>query len=278
MPGVIDASGISGSLDAKNIVMGVLQKGVELSNLVSICKQIQVPELTANIPVSAAPSVDEDLLEYESSEIQTGAFTDIAFSLLKDRIKLAVSDEATYKSKAGDPLSIQIEAAGMQLANILDKKIVAALMTTPQTHAGTDWGTATNNPFVEMGLAVSKILPYKADYVIMNPTNYSEYLGSDTLESAITTVPAAFNGAIGKVPGLNLDIFVSSHATLGTAIVGSSTGFSAVVGNGPVKVRTWDDENTGTRIYQMDVWRQVKAPIFLTAGSLNQSVCTMTGL
>ena len=278
MPGVIDASGISGSLDAKNIVMGVLQKGVELSDLISICKQIQVPELTATIPVSAAPSVDEDLLEYESSEIQTGAFTEVEFSLLKDRVKLAVSDEAAYKSKAGDPLTFQIEGAGQQLAAILDKKIVAALMTTPQTSAGTDWSTPTNNPLVEISLATANIRPYKADYIIMHPTNYSEFMGSDTMESAITTIPAAFNGALGKVPGLGLDIFVSSYATLGTAIVGSSTGYSCVVGNGPVKVRSWDDNNTGTKIYQMDVWRQAKAPIFLNASSLNASAYTLTGL
>lgn len=50
-PGMIGASQISGSLDAKNIIMGVLYKAVELSNLESICGKVQVPELTATIPV-----------------------------------------------------------------------------------------------------------------------------------------------------------------------------------------------------------------------------------
>lgn len=279
MPGIIDASGISGKLDAKNIVMQVLQKGVELSNLNSICQSIQVPELTATIPISAAPSVVEDVLEYQNSDVETGIFTNVDFSLKKDRVKLGVSDEAGYKSKAGDPLSIQTTAAGLQLANVLDKKIVTALETTPQTVATAGvWSTATNNPLADLGVAIAGILPYKADYVIMTPNVYAKYIANDLIKTAGTGNPAAFTGAVAKVPGLNLDIFVSSHLTAKSCMVGSSTGFSAVIGNGPVKVRSWDAEDMGARMYQMDVFRQVKAPIFLTSGSLNMSAYQITGV
>jgi len=279
MAGLIDASGISGKLDASNIVMQVLQKGVELSNLQSLCQKVQIPELVGTIPVSAAPSVDEDVLELEHSDIETGAFTNIDFSLKKDRVKLGVSDEATYKSKAGDPLGIQTTAAGLQLANILDKKIIAALRTSPQTSdEASHWDTTTVNPLVALSTAVTSILPYRADFVIMPPALYAHYMATDLVKAAVTTIPAAYNGAIGKVPGLGLDIFVSSHCTANEAIVGSSTGYAAVIGNGPVKVRSWDAEDMGGRMYQIDVFRQVKAPIFLNSSSLNQSCYVLTAL
>lgn len=281
MGGIIDATGISGNLDAKNLVMQVLQKGIALSNLQSICQKVSVPELTATIPVSAAPSVDEDVEEMELSEIETGAFTKVDFSLKKDRVKLAVSDEAGYKSKAGDPLAIQSTGAGLQLASILDKKIVAALETSPQTHAtftGGVWSTSSINPLIDLGQAVAGILPYKADFVVMTSEVYGYYLGNDLIKTAGTGNPAAFAGAVAKVPGLNLDIFVSDYLTAHSVMVGSSTGFAAVIGNGPVKVRSWDDESMGARAYQIDVFRQVKAPIFLNSSSLNMAAYQITAV
>jgi len=279
MPGIIDAAGISGSLDAKNIVMGVLQKGIELSNLEAICQKILVPELTANIPVSAVPAVDEDVLEYEHSDVETGAFTNVDFSLKKDRVKLAVSDEAGYKSKAGDPLGIQITAAGMQLANVLDKKVIAALQTTPQTAATVAaWDTVTNSPLRDLAVAMAGILPYRADFVVMTPDVYAAYLGNDIIKYAGAGNPPAMKGATAKVPGLDLDIFVNSQLTAKSCMVGSSTGFAAVLGNGPVKVRSWDDEDMGAKFYQMDVFRQVKAPIFFNSSTLNMSAYQITAV
>lgn len=59
--GIITASGISGSLDAKNIAMAVLKKQIEVSNLREICSQVDVPELVDTIPVQSIPEGAEDL-------------------------------------------------------------------------------------------------------------------------------------------------------------------------------------------------------------------------
>ncbi len=278
-PGMIGATQISGSLDAKNIVMGVLQKALELSNLESICGKVQVPELTATIPVSTPGSVSEDLEEFEASEIEGSEFTYVSFALKKDRVKFAVSDEATYKSKAGDPLEIQKTGAAVRLANILDKKIVTALEVTPQTSATAGaWSTITNNPLADLGLAVDSILPYKADFVVMPAAVHAKYLANNLIKDAGTGNPAAFKGAVGKVPGLDLDIFINSNVTANSCIVGSSKGYAAIIGNGPVKVRSWDAEDMGARIYQMDVFRQVKSSIFLNSSSLSMSAYQLTSV
>jgi hypothetical protein len=278
-PGMIGTSQISGSLDAKNIVMGVLQKAIELSNLESICGKTPVPELTATIPVATPGSVSEDLDEFESSDIEGGEFTYVSFDLKKDRVKFSVSDEAGYKSKAGDPLGIQKIGAATRLSSILDKKIVAALQTSPQTSVtGGAWSTITNSPLADLGLAVDSILPYKADFCLMPAAVHAKYLANDLIKAAGTGNPAAFKGAVGKVPGLDLDIFINSNCAARSCTVGSSTGLAAVIGNGPVKVRSWDAEELGAKMYQMDVFRQVKAPIFETSGGLNMSAYKLTAV
>ena len=276
-PGMIGTSQISGSLDAKNIVMGVLQKAVELSNLESICGKTPVPKLTATIPVATPGAVSEDLDEFEVSDIEGGAFTYVSFDLKKDRVKFSVSDEATYKSEAGDPLGIQKIGAATRLANILDKKIVTALQASPQTSAASgQWSTITVNPLADIGYAVTQILPYKADFCVMPAGVYAKYLANNIVKDAGTGNPAAYKGAIGKIPGLDLDIFINSNCTAKSCTVGSSAGLAAVIGNGPVKVRSWDAEELGARMYQMDVFRQVKAPVFKTSGNLNMSAYKLT--
>ena len=276
-PGMIGTSQISGSLDAKNIVMGVLQKAVELSNLESICGKTPVPKLTATIPVATPGAVSEDLDEFEVSDIEGGAFTYVSFDLKKDRVKFSVSDEATYKSEAGDPLGIQKIGAATRLANILDKKIVTALQASPQTSAASgQWSTITVNPLADIGYAVTQILPYKADFCVMPAGVYAKYLANNIVKDAGTGNPAAYKGAIGKIPGLDLDIFINSNCTAKSCTVGSSAGLAAVIGNGPVKVRSWDAEELGARMYQMDVFRQVKAPIFKTSGNQNMSAYKLT--
>lgn len=278
-PGIIGATQISGSLDAKNIVMGVLQKGIELSNLQVLCGKVPVPELTATIPIAAAGAVTEDLDEFEVSEVEGSLFTNVDFSLKKDRIKFASSDEAGYKSKVGDPLAIQKIGGGVQLAATLDKKIAAAFETSPQTSStGAIWSTVTNNPLLDLGTAAAALRPYKADAVCMHSDVWAAYLSNDLIETAGTGNPPAMSGAVSKVPGLDLDIFINDNFTATSAVVVATNGMPAVIGNGPVKVRKWDSEDIGAVMYQADVFRQVKAPIYTNASSLNMAVYEVTAV
>jgi len=279
MAGLIGTSDISGSLDAKNIVSSVLTTALEMSNLVSLCTQVSVPELTATIPVMTAAAVDEDVEEFEISEIGGSAFTNVDFDLKKDRVFVASSDEATYKSKAGDPLTIQTNSAGVRLANILDKKIVSAFETSPQTGAGTAaWGTVSSNPLVDLATAVAAIRPYKADFVVMPTSVYTDYMQLDFIETTASYIPSEAKGSVAKIPGVELDIYVNDNVTADSAIVGASNGTPAAVGNGPVKVREWDEATLGARMYQMDVFRQAVAPVFTNSSSLNMAVYQITSI
>ncbi len=279
MTGIISTDDISGSLDAKNIVLGVLTTALEATNLLPLCASTDVPELVATVPVMTSAGVAEDLGEFESKEVDGSVFTNVDFDLKKDRVYVASSDEATYKSKAGDPLSLQTNSAGIRLANVMDKKIVTAFETSPQTSGtGGAWSTVGNNPLIDLATGTVGCRPYKADFVVMPSAVYTAYLQNEFMETTAAYVPSEAAGSASKVPGLELDIYVNDNVTAKSILVGASNGAPAVVGNGPVKVREWDDGPLGARMYQMDVFRQAVAPVHLNSSSLNMSIYQVTAV
>lgn len=279
MPGIIGADDISGSLDAQNVVIDVLTRAIEMTNLLPLCPQVNVPELTATIPIMTHAAVIEDVEEFEVTEISSSAFTHVDFSLKKDRVLVAASDEATYKSKAGDPLTLTKNSAGDSLANILDKKIVTAFETSPQTGSATAvWSTVTSNPLVDLATAVAAVTPYKADFVVMPQAVYTAYMQLDFLETTAAYIPSQAAGSVARIPGLELDIYVNDNVTAKSAIIGASNGTPAAIGNGPVKVREWDEPSLGAGVYQMDVFRQAVAPVLKNDSSLNMAIYHLTAL
>jgi hypothetical protein len=283
MPGAITATQISGSLDAKNIVMGLLTHAQDLGGLQVLGQPAMVPELTGTIPVQGSPDADEDLGEYEEGTgagASSGAFSYVSFDLKKDRVKMLVTDEAKFRSKLGDPLALQKNGAADTLVYKLEKKIINALQTSPQTSAtGAIWSTVTNNPLVDLATAVAAIRPYKADFVIMTSAVWAKFCSNNyTAQFVQGNAVRDLGGAITKIPGLNLDVFVSDNAvTAKSCIVGARNAPAFVIGNGPVKVRQYDDPKGG-EVYQIDVFRQVKAPILKNASNLNKAVYQLTGV
>lgn len=280
MGGTILASSISGSLDAKNIVMGILTRAQELSNLAGLCQPVMCPELTGNIPVQIDPALaGADLEEWETSQVTTGSFSTIAFELKKDRCKLAVSDEARYKSKAGDPLSLQKQGAALSLARKLDYKVVKAFETSPQTGATAGvWSTVTNNPMADIAAAVAKCRPYKADFIIMPSAVWAKYLGNNyTAQMVQGNAVTEMGKVVDRIPGVNLDVYLSEDITAKSILVGASGCPAAVHASGPVKVRQ-EDIMEGGEVWQIDVWRQVKAPIIKNDSTLNMGVAQVTGV
>jgi len=278
MPGMITAGTISGSMGRADLLRGVLAAGIELSNIVSVLDQVDVPNLTGSVSIYKSGGVDEDLGELETSGIRGGSFTNIEFNLKKDRAKLAKTDEAGFRSRAGDPLGIQITAAGKDLADKLDKKTATALQTNPQTGAAAKkWSTTANNILHDLTTAVQACRPYKSDFVIMADDTFTAYCQNETLLKLSTGNPTVLAGAMGRVPGLNLDIFTDTRITPGSAVVGASK-YCGVLGKGPAKLGTTDDREHGATLYYADVWRQVKAPIYQKDDGTNNAVYQITAL
>lgn len=273
------ATGISGSLDAKNIVLGVLKKQVELSNLADICAKVDVPELNATIPVMTAQDAGTDLGEFEDlpGGVEGAAFSYVSFDLKKDRIKLAVSDEARFRSRAGDPLALQIDANAMVLANKLDTKIATALITTPQTGVTTGaWSTVTNNPLKDFAKACAAILPYKADYCIMPKNVWVQFAGNDYTAKFAEGAPENMKNVLGYIPGLGLKVYVNDTITAKACLVGCSGAPSCALGQGPVEV--FKRKIEGGEMYTIDVWRQAKSTLLKNASNLNMGAYLLTAV
>lgn len=281
MAGMTTVPDISTSLAAADIVNAVLQAAVDVSNLYALCMPVDVPSLTGTVPImTAGAGVTQDLEELEVSDIEGATFSYVAFDLKKDRVKLAVSDEAGFRSRVGDPLQIQIQDAAQQLAAVLDQKVINALETSPQTSATAGaWSTVTNNPLADLATAVAAIRPYKADFVIMPTAVWGKYIANDLFKNMVNAGEPAMEKAVGRIPGLALDVFVdtSGEQTLKTALVGASR-FCAAYGKGPVVVNTERNNDLGATVYTLDVFRQVKAPLFLNASSLNKAAYVLTAV
>lgn len=279
-PGIITPADISGSLDAKNIAMKVVQGAIELNDLSALTLSVRVPELTATIPVYSVPVGNEDLGPLEEDDISGSEFTNVDFNLKKDRVKIAVTDEAQYRSRAGDPLTLQISGASSRLAQIAMKKIVTAAAVTPQTSAGADWGS-TNNPLTDIGTAVAAIRPFKATAIAMGSTTFANYVGNASIANFGTGNISDFNGAVAVVPGYNLPIYTSTEIddviSDEAAIVVARDAPGLVMGQGPVKVRR-KDLMSGGEVYQIDMWREVVSNIHDTGSTTNKACYVLTGL
>jgi hypothetical protein len=280
MPGITTPQNISGSLDAKNIAMRVIKGSIEMTDLMPLCQTAQVPELTATIPVYSIPAGNEDLGPLEESEIDGSEFTDVEFSLKKDRVKVAVTDESRYKSRAGDPLSLQISGASDRLAQLAMKKIVSAANTDPQTSAGADWG-GDNNPLADIATAVSAIRPFRATGIAMGTVAFGNYVANSSINNFGAGNISAFENATAVVPGYNIPIYVSEeiddNISDEAAVVVAQNAPGLVMGMGPVKARR-KDLMSGGEVYQIDVWRQVKGNIHQTDSDTNKACYVLTGL
>jgi len=280
MPGVTTATSINGVLDAnaKKILTNVLKESVEMSGVSQLLQRVPVPNLVGSIPVASAGSVDEDLDEFEHSDVNGGKFYNLEYNLKKDRVKLMSSDEAEIKSLKGSPLSIQVSASAMQLSATLDKKSAEALDTAPQTvSAATLWDTPTNNIYKEISRAKALMKPYKPDAIIMTQDVYDAYISNDTLLTLATGNPTVMQNSEGIMPGTSLNIFVDDNITAKSAILCKSQVCGAI-GQGPVKARQWDDGDSGAKVYQYDVFRQAKDCIFKNSSDENMAAVQITGL
>lgn len=258
--------------------MEVLTDAYNLSNLREIARVVPVPKIDGTIPTQYGPAVDEDLDEFESSPIRSGEFKGLTFNLKKDRIRLAVSDEAQYRSDAGDPLALQKSAEADALAQALDKKIALALQTSPQTSgAVAKWDTVTNNPLKDLAIAFGKVRPYRADTVVMTSDVWAAFASNDYTSRFVTGNPEKLGGVLTVIPGLNLKVYVNDDITAKSAIIAASGAPAVALGNGPIKIRDKDLENGGT-MYQVDVWRQAKGPVFVNAAGKNKAAYQLTAV
>lgn len=263
--GLLGELHISGSWAQKRMILPVIMTALEETNLAApaICPTLTYNKLKGTIPMLGTAPVASQLEEFEAALAGTGTPSSYDIELLKDRVVLAVSDEARIESDVGDPMSLQQMQAAGALASNLNKLIATQLNTTPQVY-NTD-GDLGNWSSAKPTLALNKLAIgmgiYRPTAYVMGTLAAAYYSDAVGDKAAVQNV-SEWRGAIMRHPTQNVPIYSSTDIdnlddTSGNRLIFGVCNKVPGVLNvlGQVKARTYDDPKLGAEVYQYDIWR-----------------------
>lgn len=265
--GVFGDIQIAGNWAQKRMIGQVLLAAQEQTSLASpaICPVMPFGKLKGTIPLLGDVPVASQLKEFEHAIAGTGKASSYDIELLKDRVILPVSDEATIESDVGNPMTLQQTAAAAALAEDLNKQIATQLNTTPQIYGtGGDLGNWTS---VKATLATGKLSAamgvHRPSALVMG-TLAGEYYAEAVGDKVAIQNLNEWRNAVSIHPTLRIPTFVSTDIdalddTSGNRLVfgvcNRTPGVISVIGK--IKARQYDDPKIGAEVYQYDIWRSV---------------------
>ena len=211
--GILGELHIDGTWAQKRLILPVIMEALELTDLAAppICKTLTSAKLKATIPMLGNVPVSSQLREFEHAVAGTGTPAGYDIEVLKDRVVLAVSDEAKIQSDVGDPMSLQQQQAAGALASNLNKLIAERLNTTPQIYS-TD-GNLGNWASVKPTLALNKLSIgmgiYKPTAYVMGTLAAAYYSDAVGDKAAVQGISEWGNAAM-RHPTQNVPIYSST--------------------------------------------------------------------
>lgn len=211
-------------------------------------------DLEIDIPGVGAVDIHEGVPEGQKVAITNSKFFVNTLNLEKDTAILTLTDEAIIRTNAqGFPAwTYMQEQAQRRLAALQDKRIVAALATTPQV--GESINLKTGNFYDALAEAEGKMGDYEITSVVCSRearmhiyrnTNASAYTGSN---------PAApYDNNM--IPGTGIPIFTSTAVTGNNIYFVSTEVPGAVWGTGQVATHVWRDEDGDKLLMRIDAYR-----------------------
>jgi len=274
--GIIGTGHLTDKWATRKVFGKVWEAAVEGSTLIDprICPTVPMTKIRGVIPLLGNGAVQSQLDEFEHATSINAIPAGADITLYKDRVRLAVSDEAKMDSDVGDPLQFQKMQASAELAGNLDSLIATQIFTTPQLYGGAvTWSTAS--PLIALGSMISTLRPYRATAVVMSNTAFAAYVSALGDQVYSGGSQADLEKGVTMLPGYNIPVFSSTHAN-----DASSNGFAVIsaqcpgvlLGTGAIKIRTEDNMDLGAEIWQGDYWRTPISNLRQTSGSLNLGV------
>lgn len=277
--GVLGELHISGTLAQKRMILPVIMAALEETNLAApaICPTITYQKLKGTIPMLGTTPVASQLAEFEASQTGTGTPSSFDIELLKDRVTLAVSDEARIESDAGDPMTLQQTQAAGALASNLNKLIAARLNTTPQTY-GTLGNWASAKPTLALNKLAISMGIYKPTAYVMGTLAAGYYSDAVGDKAAVQNLDEWRNATM-MHPTQRVPIYASTDIdalddTSGNRLIFAVCNKVPGVVNvlGQVKAREFDDPKLGAQVYQYDIWRTPFSNLRQTDSNTNLGV------
>lgn len=153
--GVYSEIKFHGTMAQKRLIMPVIRDAFEMTPLNSpaITRTIPIQGVRGTLPIMSNTPVESQLKEFEHSTVKNAGLSNFDLHIYKDRVMLAVSDEAEMEVGAaglGSFMSLQQAQASDALASNLNKLIAEQLNTTPQLFGTTgalgNWSATTAKP------------------------------------------------------------------------------------------------------------------------------------
>jgi hypothetical protein len=242
------------AIEAKVVLEEVLGLAVAQYVLRRACRVVSVPQLTVRIDVATKLAGREKVPALGEAELSAETYTPVTLDLWKNVVHVAISDEAMRRA-AHPIMNLHIEDAARDLAR-MEEKQVAEEMETATAVSGSDWGSASNNPFDDIVKVIAAIEGegYPVEYMAAHPLAWGDFLSNPYVRGTLQGVQYP-SGRVFPVPGLpGVTGYSSSLMTSTLAVVGSRD--ALVFGEGPTEAAQYRNEAAGYTAYVVRQWLQ----------------------
>ena len=272
---MITSETIKDKINQREIIADVIMTAEKIGNLdnPAVVRSISIKGRRGSIPLMGSVAVIEDVGELETSGYESAEFTNFEFDMKKDRVKLAISDEAQIDDNVRNPFELQKQAAAQALASSFDKQIANSITQSPQTIS--DITIGTTNVFSSIASAIGKMVPYKITAMCMPSETFFQIIGSIELRGANCVQNA--NGTISIPAFPNIPVVISDNIPInadaeGRIVFVSNEVPAAIKVTGAVKTRVFEDNHAGATIFQSDIFHCIKSNVKQNASSQNMGV------
>ena len=284
--GVYSEIKFHGTMAQKRLIMPVIRDAFEMTPLNSpaITRTIPIQGVRGTLPIMSNTPVESQLKEFEHSTVKNAGLSNFDLHIYKDRVMLAVSDEAEMEVGAaglGSFMSLQQAQASDALASNLNKLIAEQLNTTPQPFGTTgalgNWSATTAKPTLQLGKMAAQMGIYRPTAFVMGTLAaeyYTDYVGD---KSAVANI-SEWKNAASMHPTLQVPIFASTDidnldASGNLWVYGVTNRVPGIITvPGAIKAHTEYDADLGAETYTYNIWRSPFSNIRQTSDNLNLGV------
>ena len=280
--GVYSEIKFHGTMAQKRLIMPVIRDAFEMTPLNSpaITRTIPIQGVRASLPILGKTPVDSQIREFEHSTTKGADLSKFDMHIFKDRIKLAVSDEAEMEVGAaglGSMMKMQQDQNADVLAENLNTLIAEQLNTTPQD--GGDLGNwTTAKPTLALSKMAIKMGIYKPTAFVMG-TLAAEYYSDAVGDKAAVSNIGEWKNAMLMHPTLGVPVYSSTDIdalddTSGNRYVfGVSSRVPGVITvPGAIKAHSEYDADLGAEVHTFNIWRTPFSNIRQNSDNLNLGV------
>jgi hypothetical protein len=270
----------------KRLIMPVIRDAFEMTPLNSpaITRTIPIQGVRGTLPIMSNTPVESQLKEFEHSTVKNAGLSNFDLHIYKDRVMLAVSDEAEMEVGAaglGSFMSLQQAQASDALASNLNKLIAEQLNTTPQLFGTTgalgNWSATTAKPTLQLGKMAAQMGIYRPTAFVMGTLAaeyYTDYVGD---KSAVANI-SEWKNAASMHPTLQVPIFASTDidnldASGNLWVYGVTNRVPGIITvPGAIKAHSEYDADLGAEVHTFNIWRSPFSNIRQTSDDLNLGV------